>query len=137
MEVICLAAFLFMANQSLSIQQDWLMNLVLVPGHILPPVPSNSIPGTEQSERYNPFRQFALIGECDFDQDKIASFPFDWSALLQSCLGASADIVKRLAFNKSEMQGGAFLEDSQRQLVNALKAHFGVTVDGGNDEQSG
>ena len=123
-----------MANQSLSIQQDWLMNLVLVPGHLLPPVPSNSIPRTEQSERYNPLRQFSLIGECDFNQDKIASFPFDWSTLLQSCLGASADIVKRLAFNRSEMQGGAFLEDSQRKLVNALKAHFGVTVDSGNDE---
>ena len=85
-----------MANQPLSIQQDWLMDLVLVLGSILPPVPSNSIPGNEQSERYNPLRQFSLIGECDFNQDMIASFPFDWSALLQSCLGASADIVKRL-----------------------------------------
>ena len=126
-----MSVFFFMANQTLSIQQDWLMDLVLVLGYILPPVPSNSIPGNEQSERYNPLRQFSLIGECDFNQDMIASFPFDWSALLQSCLGASADIVKRLAFNRSEMQGGAFLEDSQRELVNALKAHFGVTVDRG------
>lgn len=128
------AACLRHAYNFIQAQKDWLMNLVFVPGHVLPPVPSNSIPGTEQSERYNPLRQFALIGECDFNQDKIASFPFDWSTLLQSCLGASADIVKRLAFNRSEMQGGAFLEDSQRKLVNALKAHFGVTVDSGNDE---
>ena len=127
MEVICLAAFLFMANQSLSIQQDWLMNLVLVPGHILPPVPSNSIPGTEQSERYNPFRQFALIGECDFDQDKIASFPFDWSALLQSCLGASADIVKRLAFNiQAKCREGLFWRTARESLKMRLRHILGL-----------
>ena len=105
------------------------MNLVLVPGYILPPESSNL---SEQSGRFNPLRQFALIGECAFNQDKIASFPFDWSTLLRSCLGASTDIVKRLAFNRSEMQEGASLEDSQRELVNALKTHFGVTVDSGD-----
>ena len=111
--------------------------MVLVPGHILPPEPSNSIPGSEQSAGFNPLRQFAMIGESAFNQDKIASFPFDWSRLLKSSLGASADTVKRLAFNRSEMQEGAFLEDSQRELVNALKGHFGVTVDGGDGEQAG
>lgn len=123
------AACLRHAYNFIQAQKDWLMNLVLVPGYILPPESSNL---SEQSGRFNPLRQFALIGECAFNQDKIASFPFDWSTLLRSCLGASTDIVKRLAFNRSEMQEGASLEDSQRELVNALKAHFGVTVDSGD-----
>ena len=78
-----------------------------------------------------------MIGEGAFNQDKIASFPFDWARLLQSSLGTSSDTVKRLAFNRSEMQEGAFLEGSERELVNALKGHYGVTVDGGDSEQAG
>ena len=113
------------------------MNLVLVPGHILPPEPSRSIPGSEQSSGFNPLRQFAMIGEGAFNQDKIASFPFDWTKLLQSSLGTSQDTVKRLAFNRSEMQEGAFLEDREGELVNALKGHYGVTVSGGDSGQAG
>jgi len=115
------------------ITQDWLMNLVLVPGHILPPEPSRSIPGIEHSRGFNPLRQFAMIGECAFYQDKIASFPFDWGRLLKSNL-TSADAVKRLVFNRSEMQEGASLEDSERELVNALKGHYGFTVGRGDSE---
>lgn len=113
------------------------MNLVLVPGHILPPEPSRTIPGSEHNTGFNPLRQFAMIGESAFYQDKIASFPFDWSRLLKSNLLTSADAVKRLAFNRSEMQEGASLEDSERELVNALKGHYGVTVGGGDGEQAG
>lgn len=117
--------------------KDWLLNLVLVPGHILPPEPSRSIPGSKRSSVFNPLRQFAMIGEYAFNQEKIASFPFDWNKLLRSGLGSSVETVKRLAFNRSEMQEGAFLEDSERELVNALKGHYGVTVGGGDGEQSG
>ena len=111
--------------------QDWLMNLVLVPGHILPPQPSRSVPVRKQSSDFNPLKQFAMLGEYAFNQDKIATFPFDWGKLLQSSLSSSADTVKRLAFNRSEMQEGAFLEDSEKELVNALEGRFGVTVRGG------
>lgn len=107
------------------------MNLVLVPGHILPPQPSRSTPGSKLSSLYNPLKQFSMIGEYAFSQEKIASFPFDWSKLLQSGLCSSNDIVKRLAFNRSEMQEGASLEDNELELVNALKAHYGVTVGSG------
>lgn len=117
--------------------QDWLMNLVLVPGHILPPQPARSNPGSKQSSAFNPLSQFAMIGEYAFNQDKITSFPFDWNKLLQSGLVSSADTVKRLAFNRSEMQEGAFLEDREIELANALKGHYGVTVGGGDGEQSG
>lgn len=75
-----------------------------------------------------------MIGECAFYQDKIASFPFDWSRLLKSNLVTSADAVKRLVFNRSEMQEGASLEGSERELVNALKGHYGVTVGWGGRE---
>lgn len=78
-----------------------------------------------------------MIGEYAFNQGKIASFPFDWSRLLQSGLGSSADTVKRLAFNRSEMQEGAFLGDNEIEVVNALKAHYGVTVGGGDGDQAG
>ena len=113
------------------------MNLVLVPGHILPPQPSRSIPGSKQSSVFKPLRQFAMIGEYAFNQGKIASFPFDWSKLLQSGIGSSVDTVKRLAFNRSEMQEGAYLEDSERELVNALKGHYVVIVGEGDGEQAG
>lgn len=111
--------------------KDWLMNLVLVPGHILPPQPSRSTSGSKLNSLYNPLKQFSMIGEYAFSQEKIASFPFDWSKLLQSGLCSSKDIVKRLAFNRSEMQEGASLEDNELELVNALKAHYGVTVGSG------
>lgn len=107
------------------------MNLVLVPGHILPPQPSRSTSGSKLNSLYNPLKQFSMIGEYAFSQEKIASFPFDWSRLLQSGLCSSKDIVKRLAFNRSEMQEGASLEDNELELVNALKAHYGVTVGSG------
>ena len=77
-----------------------------------------------------------MIGEYSFNQDKIASFPFDWNKLFQSGIGSSVDTVKRLAFNRSEMQEGAFLEDSERELVNALKGHYGITVGEGDSEQA-
>lgn len=113
------------------------MNLVLVPGHILPPEPSRSRQGSKQSSGFNPLKQFAMIGEYAFNQEKIASFPFDWNKLLQSGLCSSTETVKRLVFNRSELQEGACLEDSEKELVNALKGHYGVTVSEGDGEQAG
>ena len=78
-----------------------------------------------------------MTGEGAFNLNKIASFPFDWARFLQSSLGTSSDTVKRLAFNRSEMQDRAFLEDSERELVNALKGHYGVTVGGWDSVQAG
>ena len=78
-----------------------------------------------------------MTGEGALNQNKIASFPFDWTRFLQSSLGFSPDTVRRLAFNKSEMQDRAFLEDSDRELVNALKGLYGVTVGGWDSGKAG
>ena len=112
------------------------MNLVLVPGHILPPQPSRSTQVSKQHTLFNPLKQFSMIGEYAFSQDKISSFPFEWSKLLQSGLCSSVETVKRLAFNRSEMQEGALSEDNEIELVNALKGHYGVSVGSGSREQS-
>ena len=119
------------------------MNLVLVPDHILPSEPSRSIPGSEQGTGFNPLRHFAMIGdygEGAFNLEKIASFPFDWTKLLQSSQGTTEDTVKRLAFNRSELHEAAFLENNagvERELVKAQKGHSGVTVGGGDSGQAG
>ena len=111
------------------------MNLLLVPGHLLPPGLSHSASGNEQSSSFNPLKQYAMIGECSFNQEKLASFPYDWESLLKSGLCRPPETVKRLAFNRSEMQDGAFLEDTDKGLVASLKGHYGVTVSGGEGEQ--
>ena len=52
-------------------------------------------------------------------------------------MGTSQDTDEPLAFNRSEMQEGVFLEDSESELVNDLKGHYGVTVGGGGSGQAG
>lgn len=130
------ASSLHQAYNFIQANKDWLMNLVLVPGHILPPQPPRSTQVSKQHTLFNPLKQFSMIGEYAFSQDKISSFPFEWSKLLQSGLCSSVETVKRLAFNRSEMQEGALSEDNEIELVNALKGHYGVSVGSGSREQS-
>ena len=79
------------------------MNFILVPGHVLPPSPSanyeNLLKG-EQSCSFNSLRQYSMIGEWTFDQEKIATFPYDWEKLLQSNLGLSEPAMQRLVLNR-------------------------------------
>jgi hypothetical protein len=99
------------------------MNLIVIPGHILPPKPSAA---NQALCSFNPLQKYALIGEFAFDQAKIASFPFDWGALLQSDLGLVPNALRRLVCNRFEMQDGAYLEESEKDLVDKLKAFYGI-----------
>lgn len=79
------------------------MNFILVPGHILPPSPAvsyGSLLAGEKSLPFNSLRQYAMIGEWSFDQEKIATFPYDWEKLLQSDLGIPEPAMQRLVFNR-------------------------------------
>ena len=105
------------------------MNLVLVTGHMLPPGPTNALQDGQQSSSHNPLRLFSMIGEWAFNQDKVATFPFDWETLLQSNLGIPAETVKRLVFNRCEMQEDARLDDKAKELVALLKEHYGIAAD--------
>ncbi|XP_031571022.1 uncharacterized protein KIAA0825-like [Actinia tenebrosa] len=107
--------------------KDWLMNLIVIPGHILPPKPSV----TSQSNSpafcsFNPLQKYDLIGEFAFDQAKIASFPFDWGALLQSDLGLVPNALKRLVCHRFEMQDSSYLEESEKGVVEKLKVFCGI-----------
>ena len=101
------------------------MNLVLVTGHMLPPGPTSTAHTGQQSA--NPLRLFAMIGEWAFNQDAIASFPFDWEALLQANLGIPPATVRRLALTRWELRAGAELTDEDKTQSSLLREYYGLT----------
>ncbi|KAK3709538.1 hypothetical protein QZH41_018988 [Actinostola sp. cb2023] len=115
--------------------KDWLMNLILIPGHILPPKPSTNQPQTPALCSFSPLQKYNLIGEFAFDQAKIASFPFEWSSLLQSDLGLLPNAVRKLVCNRFEMQEGAYLEEGEKVQVDKIKAMFGIKDKNSEEDQ--
>lgn len=111
------------------------MNLILIPGHILPPKPSSSQLQSQSLGSFNPLQKYNLIGEYDFDQEKIASFPFEWSALLQSELGLLPNAVRKLVLNRFEMQPGAYLEENEKPFVERIKKVYGIKDEEEDEEQ--
>ncbi|EDO37214.1 predicted protein [Nematostella vectensis] len=106
--------------------KNWLMNLVIVPGHILPPEPTRTQTTAQDRDSFNPLKRHALIGEWAFDQEKIASFPIDWGTLLSS-LSLPSNSVRTLVFNRSEMhEESKYLDEDQKDLVHKLKSFYGV-----------
>lgn len=110
------------------------MNLILIPGHILPPNPSTNQIQSQSLCSFNPLQKYNLIGEFELDQDKIASFPFEWPSLLQSDLGLLPTAVRKLVCNRFELQEDAYLEDSEKVLVEKIKKLFGIKTEN-DDEQ--
>ncbi|KAK7489269.1 hypothetical protein BaRGS_00019521 [Batillaria attramentaria] len=75
-------------------------------------------------DTFNPAVEYNRIGNCAFDQEAIASFPFDWPAILTSDLGLSEAAFTNLLFNRHEMQSNAVLDDSEKRMVSVLRSAF-------------
>lgn len=111
------------------------MNLIVIPGHILPPKPSVASQSSSHALcSFNPLQKYDLIGEFAFDQAKIASFPYDWTTLLQSDLGLVPNALKRLVCHRFEMQDASYLEESEKDVVEKLKVFCGVKDVEAHDE---
>ncbi|KAH3834366.1 uncharacterized protein KIAA0825-like isoform X2 [Dreissena polymorpha] len=73
---------------------------------------------------FNPITAHQRIGPYKFDHAAIECLPVDWERLLQSDLGLSELGFRTLLYNRHEMQDGAYLEDTEKKPVAALRAVF-------------
>ncbi|WAQ98961.1 K0825-like protein [Mya arenaria] len=73
---------------------------------------------------YNPIVEHQKIGSYKFDHAMIEDLTVDWEKLLQADLGLSEVGFRSLLYNRHEMQDGAYLEDSEKKPVTALRAMF-------------
>ncbi|XP_014676851.1 PREDICTED: uncharacterized protein KIAA0825 homolog [Priapulus caudatus] len=85
---------------------------------------NNSALPPDVSTEFNPLKEINMIGTGVFDQDAIASMPYDWQQLLQSDLGLSEVAFRQLLFNRHDMQEAAYLEEQEKKPVKVLRSLY-------------
>ncbi|KAK6179051.1 hypothetical protein SNE40_011497 [Patella caerulea] len=77
-----------------------------------------------KDEKFIPQKEFIRIGDSEFSQEALMSFPFNWNHMLQSDLGLSENGFSSLLYNRHEMQDGAYLEENEKRPVEILRSIF-------------
>ena len=87
------------------------------------------IPSKPHTDTFDPLHAYVSLGDYPFDHSAIETFPFDWEQMLQSNVGMPLTSVKRLVYNRCELQNEKNVDEDKLELLEKLKTFYDLDSD--------
>lgn len=106
-------------------KKDWILRRIPLVSHLGSLQQTCTTVRTDpRKSTFNPLQAYNSLGEYTFDHNAIECFPFDWEQMFQSNIGMNLRSIKRLVYNRYELQNDKDVEDDKKELVAKLKAFY-------------
>ena len=104
-------------------KKDWIIRRIPLASHL---GPLQHAPSKMQADpsTFNAHYASRNLGDYSFNHELIENFPFDWEQIIQSNFGMGLKSLKRLVFNRCELQNEKDVNEDEKDLVEKLKAFY-------------